>query len=133
MLQPTQDSRSIGELLSDLMREISTLVRDEVNLAKSEMSQKAAVVGKDVGMMAAGGVLAFGGYLALIAAIILALVKLAGMAPWIAALVTALVFIGIGAAIAMSALNSLKKQSLAPQQTIETLKEDAQWAKQQVK
>jgi protein-S-isoprenylcysteine O-methyltransferase Ste14 len=131
MLQPTQDSRSIGELLADLMREISTLVREEVSLAKSEMSQKAALVGKDVGMMAVGGVLAFAGYLAVQDAAVLALSNV--MPVWAASLVVGLVVIAIAAAIAIKGLNSLKRQNLAPQQTVETLKEDVQWAKQQVK
>jgi len=72
ILQPKQE-RSLGELLGDLTREITTLVRQEMALAKAEMSQKAAKVGKDVGFIAAGGLVAYAGLLALVAALILGL------------------------------------------------------------
>lgn len=125
------DSRSIGELLGDLTREVSALVRDEVNLAKTELSQKAANMGKHLGGIAIGGVLALVGLWALVYALIVALRNV--MPEWAASLLVGVVVIGIGGALVMKGVNALKAENLAPQQTIETLKEDAQWAKQQIK
>jgi hypothetical protein len=131
MSQTSQDTRSIGELFSDLTREIGTLVRDEVNLAKSELTEKATQAGKQAGAIAIGGVLAFAGLLALQYA---AIVALAGAMPlWAAALIVGVIVMGIGGALAFKGINALKHQDLTPHETINTLKEDARWAKQQVK
>jgi hypothetical protein len=125
------DSRSIGELLGDLTREVSALVRDEVNLAKTELSQKAAGVTRHLGGIAIGGVLTLTGLWALVYALIVALRNV--MPEWAASLLVGAIVIGIGGALVMKGINALKAENLAPQQTIETLKEDAQWAKQQIK
>lgn len=124
--------KSLGELFADLSRESSALIRHEVSLAKAELGQKAAKIGKDAGMIAAGGVLALGGFLTLLAAITLMLVQLAGMPAWGAALLVAAVVLIGGGVLAMNGLNSLKSIDPTPHQTVETLKEDAQWAKQQI-
>ena len=131
MLQQTQDNRSVGELFSELSREFSTLVRDEVNLAKAEMTQKATEAGKNIAFMAAGGILALAGLMKLLDAAIAALAA-AGMPVWAAALIVGLVVMAIAGALVMKGLNSLKNQDMAPRQTIETLKEDAEWAKRQM-
>lgn len=122
--------RSLGDLFSDLSRETTTLVKQEMALAKTEMSQKAAAVGKDVGFLAAGGAVAYAGLLALIAAVIIGLGQ-AGITWWLSALLVGVVVAAIGAYLVFSGLNNLKKQSLVPQQTLDTLKEDQQWAKRQ--
>jgi hypothetical protein len=106
------------------------LVRQEVELAKTEMSQKASQVGKDVGFLAAGGMVAYAGFLALIAAVIIGLGQL-GVTWWLSALLVGLVVAAIGAYLVFQGINDLKNANLAPQKTIETLKEDQQWAKQQ--
>jgi len=130
--QPKQE-QSLGELLADLTREITTLVRQEASLAKAEMSQKAARVGKDVGFLAAGGAVAYAGLLALLAAVIIMLNQVMGMPLWASALVVGLVVLAVGGYLVYSGLNALKQEDLAPRQTIETLKEDAQWAKEQTR
>lgn len=125
-----RDDRSLGELLSDLTREITTLVRQEANLAKTELSQKAARIGMHVASLAAGGALVHAGLLAILAAIIALLVE-AGLAWWASALLVGLVVAGAGGFLAWKGINSLKQESLAPRQTIESLKEDVQWARKQ--
>ncbi|MDP9478461.1 MAG: phage holin family protein, partial [Actinomycetota bacterium] len=62
-----RDDRSIGELIAELSRETVTLVRNEIQLAKAEMSQKASRVGKNVGFLVVGGLVAYTGLLALVA------------------------------------------------------------------
>lgn len=128
--RPVGAEPTLGELFAELSRETTTLVRQEVDLAKTEMSQKAARVGKDVGFLAAGGAVAYAGLLALIAAVILGLGQL-GITWWLSALLVGLVVAGIGAYLVFSGINELKSTSLMPEKTMETLREDQQWAKQQ--
>jgi uncharacterized membrane protein YqjE len=130
-MQERRDERSLGELFSDLARETSTLVRQEVQLAKTEMTQKATAVGKDIGFLAVGGLIAYAGLLALIATIIIIL-GTAGLPWWLAALIVTVVVLAIGGILVQRGLNALKRQSMAPEQTIQTLKEDRQWAKEQM-
>lgn len=124
--------RSVGELLGDLMHETTTLVRQEITLAKNEMTQKAAQAGKDVAALAVGGAVAYVGLLAIVAAVILLLIH-AGVTPWVAALLVGIVVVAIGSAMVAKGLQALKHSDVAPRQTMETLKEDAQWAKNQIK
>lgn len=125
-----RDDRSLGDLFAELTRETSMLVRQEVNLAKTEMTQKASAVGKDIGFLAAGGAVLYAGFLALLAAVILILTAL-GLPAWAAALLVGLLVAGGGAFLVQRGLTALRRTNMAPQQTIETLKEDAEWAKQQ--
>jgi hypothetical protein len=124
--------RSLGDLFSELTQETTALVRAEVTLAKAEMSQKATEVGKDVGFLAAGGLVAYAGFLALIAAVIIGLGQ-AGVTWWLSALIVGLVVAGVGGFLVMKGLGNLKQMDMAPKNTIETLREDQEWAKQQTK
>jgi TRAP-type C4-dicarboxylate transport system permease small subunit len=126
-----REDRSLGELFSNLANQTSTLVREEVNLARTEMTQKAASLGKDAGMVGAGGVLALGGYLAFIATLIIVLDI--WLPLWLSALIVAVLFAGIGFVLIQQGLNAMKRLDLTPRQTIATLKDDAQWAKEQTK
>ncbi len=126
-----RDERSLGELFSELAQETSTLVRQEVTLAKTEMSQKATRVGKDIGFLAAGGAVAYAGLLAILAGIIVLLGQVIPM--WLSALLVGLVVAGVGYFLVRKGLDALKQEDLAPRQTIETLKEDGQWAKDQTR
>jgi len=127
-----REERSLGELFGDLARETGTLVRQEVQLAKTEATQTASRVGRDIGFLAVGGLVAYAGVLGLLAAAILGLVA-AGLDPWLAALIVGVVVTVVGYLLVRRGLDALKHEDLAPRQTVETLKEDAQWAKQQIK
>jgi len=131
-MQTVRDDRSLGDLFAELTRETSKLVRQEVALAKTEMTQKASAVGKDIGFLAAGGAVLYAGFLALLAAVILALVGL-GLPAWVAALVVGLVVAGVGGYLVQRGLTALRRTNMAPQQTLDTLKEDTEWAKQQTR
>ena len=124
-----RDDRSIGELFAELAQETATLVRQEVQLAKTEMSQKASRVGKDVGFLAAGGAVAYAGLLAIIAGVIFLL----GLAIplWLSALLVGIVVAIVGYFLVKKGLDALKQEDLAPRETINTLKEDKEWAKDQ--
>lgn len=124
--RPAKDERSLGELLAELAQEVTTLVRQEVSLAKTEMSQKVSRVGMHLGFLAAGGAVAYAGLLAILAAVIILLAQ-AGLPWWGAALLVGAVVTGVGAFLVMKGLNALKQEDLAPRQTLatlEALKED---------
>jgi hypothetical protein len=126
-----REERSLGELFSELANQTSTLVRQEVALARTEMTQKAAALGKDAGMIGAGGVLALGAYFALVAALIIILDI--WLPLWASALIVAVLLGAIGFVLIQQGLNAMKRVDLTPRQTIATLKDDAQWAKEQTK
>jgi uncharacterized membrane protein YqjE len=121
--------RSLGELFADLSRETSTLVRQEVDLAKTELTHKAASVGKDVGFLLTGAAVVYAGFLALVACAIIALAY--ALPWWLAALIVGIVVAAIGGFLVMRGIDDLKGQDLAPRQTLQSLKEDATWAKDQ--
>ena len=124
-----RDDRSIGELFAELAQESATLVRQEVQLAKTEMSQKASRVGKDVGFLAVGGAVAYAGLLAIVAGLIFLLGDLDFLPLWLAAFVVGIVVAAVGYFLVKKGLDALKQENLAPQETIQTLKEDKEWAK----
>jgi hypothetical protein len=130
-MQQARDDRSLGELFAELARETATLARQEVQLAKTEMAQKASQIGRDLGFLAVGGAIAYAGFLAIMAAAVIALAAI-GLAWWLSALLVGLVVAGVGYVLVQKGLNALKQQDLAPRETIETLKEDAAWAKEQI-
>jgi len=130
-MQQRNEEPSIGELFASLARDTSNLVRQEVELAKTEMTQKVTSLGKDAGMIGAGAALAYAGLLALIAAVILGLGELIPL--WLSALIVGLVVVGIGYALIQRGRSAMSRLDLTPRQTIETLKEDKEWAKDQIK
>src|SRR5688572_18754079 len=132
MMQQTNDERSLGELFGDLARDMGTLVSQELALARTELTEKATRVGKDIAMLAVGGLVAYAGLLAIIAAVIV-LIADRGVPLWISALVVGLAVAGIGYLLAQRGISALRHEDFAPRQTIESIKEDAQWAKEQVR
>ena len=131
-MQQSKEERSLGELFGDLARDTATLVSQEVTLAKTEMTAKATRVGKDIGFLAVGGMIAYAGLLAIIAGVILLLATYV-MPLWVSALIVGLVVAVIGYVLVQRGLTALKSEDLTPRQTIESLKEDTQWAKEQVR
>ena len=131
MMAQTRDERSLGDLFTELARETSTLVRQEVQLAKAELTHSASEVGKGIGSLVAGGAVAYAGFLFLLLAVVLGLWD-AGLEPWLSALIVGLVVVAIGAILVLRARESLKPANLALRRTVETLKEDQKWAKEQI-
>lgn len=125
-----KDERSLGDLFSELAQETGLLVRQEVTLARTELTDSATKVGKNVGILAAGGALAFCGLLAVIAAVIIGLANF--MPAWLSALIVGLVVVAVAAFLTLPTLNALRNTKIAPQETVESLKEDAQWLKNQL-
>jgi hypothetical protein len=120
------DARSLGDLFSDLTREISTLVKNELALARVEMSTKISRAARHAGTLALGAVVALAGVFTLAASLVLVLVR-AGMPAWGAALLVGLGLAAIGAVLAMRSLSALREEDLTPTETIQTLKETTAW------
>jgi hypothetical protein len=129
-MQLKNDERSLGDLFSELAAETGTLVRQEVALAQAELTVKATSVGKNVGFLAVGGAIAYAGVLAILAGVILGLSLL--IPAWIAAIMVGLVVGAVAFFLISSALEELKKTNLKPEETVESIKEDAQWLKNQM-
>ena len=126
------DNRSLGELFSELSRETATLIRQEAALARSEVTLSLTRLGRHAALIAGGGALAYGGLLALVAALVLGLVRL-GLPPWAAALVGGIATLAIGYLLIQRGLSELRRDQLTPAQTVETMKENAAWAKNQLR
>jgi xanthine/uracil permease len=126
------DNRSLGDLLSDLSRETATLVHQEVALARSELTRNVARVGRHAAMIAVGGALAYAGVLAVVSAMVLVLIR-AGLTPWLAAVIAGVVILVVGYALVQMGLSALRRDPVAPEATVETMKENAAWAKNQMR
>jgi len=125
------ENRPLGDLFGELASEMSTLLRQEVALAKLEVGQKAKKAGTNIGYLVVGGVIANAALLAVIAAIIMFLARY--MPHWGASLLVGIIAAGIGWLLIGKALAALQNMEIAPRETVETLKEDATWVKQQIK
>lgn len=132
----TPDDGNLMALLRDLRDETTTLLRQEVALAKAELSEKMSRMAKHTTSMAVGGVMALGAFGLLLLGItrLLAIGLIsAGMSEpvthWLAPLIVAAVVGLIGIAVLMKGKKALTNEGLAPEKTMETLKEDKDWAK----
>lgn len=124
--------RSIADLLKQLSDQTATLVRQELELAKVELTDKGKQAGIGAGMFGAAGIVGLYGVGALTAAIILAL-SLA-MAGWLAALIVAVVYGAIAGGLALSGKNRVQKGvPPTPEQTVQTVKEDVELTKQRAR
>ena len=122
--------RPVGELVKELAGQTSTLVRQEIQLAQAEISAKGKLAGRGAGMLAGA---AIAGLLALIAltAVLIAALDTA-MPMWLAALIVTVLWAVIGAVLAARGRKELQQAAPpVPEQTVETVKEDIQWAKTQ--
>jgi len=126
-----RDERSLGDLFAELARETNTLFRQEVQLAKAEVTESATKAGRSIAFLLAGGAVAYAGFLAILAAIILGLWD-AGLEAWQAALLVGIVVAVIGIFLVMRARDTLQTTVLVPRKTVGTLKEDQEWMKEQI-
>jgi len=130
-METSRPERSLGDLFADLSQQTSLLIRQEVLLAKSELSQKATQAGRGGAMLGVGALVANAALLAFVATVILLLIQL-GVAAWVAAGLTAVLLGGAGYAMVRSGLGTLR-MPMAPVETIDSLKETAQWLKNETR
>lgn len=121
------EERSVGQLIGEISDDLSTLFRQEVELAKSELKQEASKAGKAAGFLGAAG---FAGYLAVLLlsfALVYALANVMDLG--LAALIVAVLWGAAGAVLYVNGRKKLRGVDPMPRRTVETLKEDARWLK----
>jgi Putative Actinobacterial Holin-X, holin superfamily III len=133
------DQPTIGELLKDLRGESTLLLREEIALAKKEISEKISSTARNLTYVVGGALVAYVAItfllLAISSVIAQALVDQGigiGWAIFLGLLIVALVIGAVSAAMIVKGVQTLKKQSLIPEKTVETLKEDKTWAQNKI-
>jgi len=120
--------RPIGELFSKLSNETSTLIRQEMELARAELTEKGKEAGKGAGLFGGAGAVGLLGAGALTAGVILLLAT--AIAGWLAAVLVGLVYVAVAAFLALQGRKRIQAATPPmPEQTIDTVKEDVEWAK----
>ncbi|HTG35519.1 MAG TPA: phage holin family protein [Thermoanaerobaculia bacterium] len=133
-----KEERSIGQLLKELTQESSTLLKQEVNLAKTEMSEKASRIGANLGEVAVGGAVALLGAIALLLAAVYGLTSILNnfmnqeVAVWLAPLIVGGILAAVGYSLIKKALATLKQESITPQRTTQSLQENKEWLKEKI-
>lgn len=128
-MEQRQDARSLGELFGDLTRSLSTLIRQEIELARTEMTSRATRVSRDAGFIGVGTAMLYAALLGLLATAALVLIEM-GIDAWLAALIVTVVVAVLGGLLVASGREGLKKADLVPRRTLETVQDDAEWAKE---
>jgi uncharacterized membrane protein len=133
-----RQERSIGELFGQLSQDMTLLVRQEVQLARTEMTEKLSRLTTNLISVGAGGFVAYLGGLALMAALILAIRDLANISLAWSALIVGGILAIVGYVMLQRGLKELKRVELAPRRSVEnikddvqSIKDDVQWAKEQ--
>jgi uncharacterized membrane protein YqjE len=122
-----EDNRSMGELLSEMTSEVSQLFRAEIELAKTEAKEEAQKAARAGAMFGAGG---FAGYLAIIMLSFAAAWALTAVIPdGLAFLVVGVVYAAVAAVLFLLGRSRMQEFNPVPQETVETLKEDMEWAR----
>jgi hypothetical protein len=125
-----RSDRSVATLLADLANETGMLLRQEIALFKAELQEKLGQLGWGIGSLAVGGLIAFSGWLVLLAAAVLGLSTV--VAPWFAALIVGLVVLALGAALLLFGKSRLDTEALVPRRTLNSLRDDEAWIRDQV-
>ena len=135
MAVPQQEDlreRPIGDIAAQLMRDVSLLVRQEIALAKAELREKGRVALPGIGMIGGAGVVALCAAGALTAFLVLALSTF--LDAWLAALIVGAALVAVAAGLALAGKERVEDAgALLPEQTIENVKEDAEWLKEHAK
>lgn len=124
-------TESLGTIVTGIVQDLQDVVRGEVQLAKAELKEDVSSLGKSAGMVAAGAFLALVGFLFVMLGVTYLLNK--SMQMWLAAGLVGVVLLIIGIIAAMAGKNKLSAANLKPEQTIDSLKEDQEWANRQIK
>jgi uncharacterized membrane protein YqjE len=121
----------MGELFKQLSGELSTLVRQELRLAQAEMTEKGKRAGVGAGMFGGAGLVGFLALLTLTACVVAALAE--AMHVWLAALIVTVIYAAVAGVLALYGKRKVSEATPpVPEQTVETVKEDVQWAKTQL-
>ena len=126
----SKSDASIADLMRQLSEQTSTLVRQEMELAKAELTQKGKAAGIGAGMFGGAGMLGFYAFGAITAALILGIAEVDAIDGWLAALIVGLVYAAIAGVLALTGKNKVQQATPpVPEQAVESTKEDVEWAK----
>jgi predicted lipid-binding transport protein (Tim44 family) len=126
--RPAEADQSVPQLLKQLSEQTQTLVRQELDLAKAEMTEKGKKAGLGAGLFGGAGVMGLFAFGALTACFIALLAT--AMDTWLAALIVAVVYAAIAGVLALRGKREINQATpVAPEQTVDTVKEDVEWAK----
>lgn len=123
--------RSLSDLFSELSSETSQLVRQEMALARAEMTEKAKDAGRNTALIVAGATLANAAVLALVAAAILGLSLF--VTPWVAALIVSAVVALIAGILTYAGVQALREMNPVPERTMQSIEEDVEWISEQIR
>jgi hypothetical protein len=133
------DDRSLTDLVRELRDGTTTLLKQEVALAKTELTEKATKVGKNAATLAVGGMIAYSGLLFILlalSALIMSGLERVGLtenvARWLGLAIVGVMMAAIGYVLIHKAKETLSRESLAPEKTIQSLKEDKQWTQEKL-
>jgi cbb3-type cytochrome oxidase subunit 3 len=128
----SRDSESLGDLFGRLSSQLGTLIRQEIELGRAELTASAQRTARNASLIGVGAAVGYAAFLALVGAAI-ALLDAIGLDTWLAALIVGLILGGVAFALVQRGRSQLDAASLAPRRTIESLKDDAELAKERVR
>lgn len=123
--------RPLSELFNELSRQMNTMLRQEMQLARLEMKNRMAKAGRNAAMLAGGGLILYAGFLGLMITAVIALANV--MELWLAALIVGGVVAIIGAIMIGVGYGQLKQIDMVPRRTVDSLQESAEWLKQEIR
>ena len=126
-----REERSLGELFTELTDEVRMLFRQEVALARTEVSSKVSHLSRDAIRIGIGAAVAFVGFQALVAAGIVALDLIIPL--WLSALIVGALLAIVGYVLIQQGMNDVRQRGVTPTQTIDSLKEDREWLQNQIR
>jgi uncharacterized membrane protein YqjE len=125
------DEQGLGSLVSGIVEDLQDIVRGEVRLAKTEIREEATSMGKGAALVAGGALVALTGFILLMLGVTYLLNK--SLEMWLSAGIVGLALLLVGGGLAMAGRSRITETSFKPAETIDSLKEDQQWASQQIK
>lgn len=128
---PSTTGASLGDTVTEIIKDLQDIVRGEVQLAKTEVKEEASKMGKGIGMIAGAAIVALVGFIFLMLGVTYLLNK--SLEMWMAAGIVGLALLIIGGIVAMVGKGRMDEANLVPEKTVESLKEDKEWASQQIK
>ena len=126
-MQDSRQTKPLGELFTELTQELKTLFHQEMDLFRTEITEKLTQLVKDMAALGIGAVLLYTGFLTLVAAMVFGLAEF--MPLGLSALIVAVVFLAVGFIFVQKGRKDLARMKMVPEKSTETLKETAQWAK----
>jgi hypothetical protein len=131
LVVPAPAEPTLADLLSGLTNDLNDLIRKEFQLARAETMESISKATRGIVLAASGGAVAYAGFIMLLIGIVILLGDILPL--WVSAVAIGLLAIVVGLILVQSGRSTLKDVSIKPERTIETIKEDAQWAKEQLK